>query len=202
MSGLPAPTLLDNLIASHKLSESKFGLALSASGSSLTLGGVDSTKFTGSLISYPVMTNTYWDISLQIIKVGPTFAWRSIFGTKKTGLRTAIDSGASYSYMPMSAATAIYSNIKGAQLGQTIVSPLGTVQYWNYPCENYKPVVFQFKGDSAQYIVSAESEFHGGFGCSHYVFCTDWGHNYRLYPGSCTGEASWPRSLRWRCHGN
>lgn len=177
MSNLPAPTLLDNLIARHELSESKFGLYLSDSGSSLTLGGVDSTKFTGSLVSFPVMTSTYWDIALQTIQVGSVSVWRSIFGSHKTGLRTAIDSGTSFSYLPMDAAAAVYSAIPGAQLGQQFITPLGPVQYWNYPCDSYKPVKFQFQGDRAQYQIAAKGEWHK----RHSGFQTWIGHNRCAY---------------------
>ena len=64
----PEPTFLDNLVAQHKLSQNVFGIRLASEtspSSSLTLGGVDSTKFTGELIELPVITKTYWDLRLR-----------------------------------------------------------------------------------------------------------------------------------------
>lgn len=92
MSALPAPTFLDNLIASHKLADNVFSLYLrpgAEAGSTLTVGGVDSAKISGQLHSFPVVTETFWDLEVQKFWVG-----RKVVQTGST--RAALDSGSSY----------------------------------------------------------------------------------------------------------
>lgn len=55
--------LFDTLINSKAVTSNVFGFSLAAgTGSELTLGGLDSTKYTGSITYVPVSAKTYWGV--------------------------------------------------------------------------------------------------------------------------------------------
>lgn len=67
------PTFLDNLMTANRLTKNIFGVHLnrgSQLGSSLTLGAIDTTKYTGALTEFAVETQTYWDIRASGYYVG------------------------------------------------------------------------------------------------------------------------------------
>lgn len=60
-------------MTSNRLTKNIFGVYLKSGsqlGSSLTLGAIDSTKYTGALTEFAVETQTYWDIRASGYYVG------------------------------------------------------------------------------------------------------------------------------------
>ncbi|KAJ1300396.1 hypothetical protein OPQ81_005215 [Rhizoctonia solani] len=67
-------TLIDNLYSQGNLSATTFAFRLATTGSELYLGGVGSTKYTGS-IAYALLTSkTYW-VTTGSSSVGSTMAY-------------------------------------------------------------------------------------------------------------------------------
>ena len=94
--------------ASGAISQPKFAFyladeGLGSSGSELVLGGVDSTKYTGSITYTPVTVKGYWQFAVSAFAVG---------GTTISGPISAIaDTGTSFLAIPASILTAILNQI-------------------------------------------------------------------------------------------
>lgn len=86
-------TFFESLVEQGTVDTAEFGFYLGrvASGteedSELTLGGRDSTKFTGDFTTVPVTSQTYWEVSIDSISVDGEVAGRSTSG------EAAIDTG-------------------------------------------------------------------------------------------------------------
>lgn len=107
------------MIAQHKLSRNLFGVHLGSktTRSALTLGAVDTTKYTGELTELQVATSTYWDLTSSGYFVGDAVS-AVPFGRARVTLmlsfqpayrvqvRAAIDTGSSVSYLPSAGAAA------------------------------------------------------------------------------------------------
>jgi cathepsin D len=68
-----APTVLENLVSQHQLSETVFALKLNGeNGESgeLTLGGLNPDAFSGTPIYTPVTSDGFWQIKINSFKVG------------------------------------------------------------------------------------------------------------------------------------
>lgn len=142
-------TFFENLIAQKKvkISEFAFYLGRAASGtgqkSELTLGGRDSSKFSGVVTQVPVTTRGYWQVAVDSVNVNG----------KSTGPTTkgeaAIDTGTTLILAPTVAATAIYAAIPGA-FPVPLQSGSPTQTLFAYPCNTnakYIPAI-QFAGKS------------------------------------------------------
>jgi hypothetical protein len=67
------PTVLQNLVSQHKISENVFALKLNGeNGESgeLTLGGLNPDAFSGTPIYTPVTGDGYWKFKINAFKVG------------------------------------------------------------------------------------------------------------------------------------
>lgn len=107
-------TFFENLVASGAVKKDEFGFYLGrfASGtgndSELTLGGRDSTKYTGSFVTVPVTSGPGWQIALDNVKVHGLVA-----GSHTKG-QAVIDTGTSLFLAPPAAAEEIMSQIPGS----------------------------------------------------------------------------------------
>lgn len=106
-------TFMENLIAQGSVTADEFGVYLGriASGteddSELTLGGRDSTKYTGDFVTVPVSLQEYWQIALDRVTVdGKT-------GGLDTPGQAAIDTGTTVVLAPTTAAKEIMNKIPG-----------------------------------------------------------------------------------------
>jgi len=107
------------------------------SGSQLTLGGYDTSKFKGDLKYSPVTQQTSWFIGLQSVTVNG----------QDTGVKpqdASIDSGTATMFIPDSDATAINKLIGG----QPVVGAHGFV-FYSLPCDSkgLPDVALQFNGN-------------------------------------------------------
>lgn len=137
----------NNLAEQGKLASNLFSFFMTrndAQGSELCLGCMDTTKFTGELSFFPLdptATNNvqlFWNIASDGATVNG--------GTPTGSLATVIDSGTSLIFVPTDVATAIYSQIPGAQPA-TDPSLQG---FYTAPCDaiNNANVSFVFGGKS------------------------------------------------------
>jgi len=128
------PTFIQNAAAKGKIVP-VFGMRLvrngGTKGSELTIGGVDSTRYTGAFTQVPVTVQGYWQVALQSAVVNG----KTISGT---AAGAAIDSGTTLIIAPTSAAYNIYSNVPGA------VS-FGNGQY-GFPCNKVPTISLTFAG--------------------------------------------------------
>lgn len=107
-------TFMENLIAQGSVPANEFSVYLGrvASGteddSELTLGGRDSTKYTGDFTTVPVSSETYWQVALDKVTVnGKT-------GGINTPGQAAIDTGTTLMVAPTTAAKEIMAKIPNA----------------------------------------------------------------------------------------
>lgn len=121
-------TLFENLVAQGSVSADEFGFYLgrvvdgSDVDSELTLGGRDSTKYTGDFVTVPVSDQTYWQVALDGVKInGETVA--------DTAGQAAIDTGTTIFLAPTAAAKAVFSSITGS-FGLTLEGQ----KIYLYPC--------------------------------------------------------------------
>ncbi|KAH8557088.1 family A1 protease [Umbelopsis sp. PMI_123] len=118
------PTIIDNAYSEGLISTKVLGVYFAPiSGSSttsnngeLTLGGVDSSKYTGS-ITYTSITSTspssdYWGINISKIAYGTT-------SVSTSSLPGIVDTGTTLIYLQTSTYNALYKNISGYKLDST-----------------------------------------------------------------------------------
>lgn len=121
-------TFFENLVAQGAVEADEFGFYLGrVSGgtekdSELTLGGRDSTKYTGSFVTVPVSSQTYWQIDLDGVNVGGA----AVANTKG---QAAIDTGTTILLAPTAAAAAVFAKISGS-FGLTLEGQ----KIYLYPC--------------------------------------------------------------------
>jgi cathepsin D len=65
-----APPVFQSLVADGQTDSPVFAMKLAASGSELTLGGLNSDLYTGDVTYVPVSQQGYWQTSFDALKVG------------------------------------------------------------------------------------------------------------------------------------
>lgn len=104
-------TFFESLVAAGTVDTDEFGFYLGrlASGtendSELTLGGRDSTKYSGEFITVPVSSQTYWQVALDKVTVDGSS------GGLNTKGQAAIDTGTTVVLAPTTAAKEIMNKI-------------------------------------------------------------------------------------------
>ena len=137
------PTFFENLISQRKVSTQEFAFYLgraasnTQSRSELTLGGRDSSRYTGAVTQVPVSTRGYWQVAVDEVDVSGV---RSLM----TQGQAAIDTGTTLVLAPTVAAAAIFAQIPGS-FPLPLVSG-GEVTYFAYPCNTKRVVQFVFAG--------------------------------------------------------
>ncbi|KAL8276131.1 hypothetical protein RQP46_011462 [Phenoliferia psychrophenolica] len=133
-----AVPFLQNLIAQGSLDQNLFGFYLSrrtVAGSTLTIGAVDTTHFTGAIQYTPVTNQSFW-----MVAAGPVVVNGTAVGT---GLPASIDSNRLI-YVPKSQAAAIYAAIPGAALSSAYSTSTSAV--YTFPCAYTGKVALTFAG--------------------------------------------------------
>lgn len=64
-----APPVFQSLVAAGQTSEPVFAMKLTASGSELTIGGLNNDLFTGEFTYVPVTQEGYWQVDFDGVKV-------------------------------------------------------------------------------------------------------------------------------------
>lgn len=130
------PTFMDNLYAQGSISTEVLGVSFrpesgsdtSDTNGELTLGGVDSSKYTGSLTYFPKLTSgtasLYWGISISSFSYGST-----TLASSATGI---VDTGTTLIYIP----TTAYDKFLSAAGGKTDSSS-GLASFTTEPTANF-----------------------------------------------------------------
>ncbi|KAI0256411.1 aspartic peptidase domain-containing protein [Lactifluus subvellereus] len=130
------PTFFENLIKARKLPAPLFSVHLSRhaeEGSSVCFGCTDPNWTTGPVTWLPVISKTYWAISMDGL-------WAN--GNKAPAkLTAAIDTGTSLIYLPSGLAVAFYGLIPGSKRA-TQYGP----GFWTVPCFSVGKVELSFGG--------------------------------------------------------
>ncbi|KAF2214563.1 hypothetical protein CERZMDRAFT_82538 [Cercospora zeae-maydis SCOH1-5] len=134
------PPFFFTLINEGKVSPTEFSFYLgrqksgTAQNSELTLGGRDSSKYTGAVTSVPVTSQTYWQVAIDAICALPQAVCLQLV--------VLIDTGTTLIVAPYAAAISIFAQIPGS-----IPLPLGaSIPGFAYPCASKPQVHLQFAG--------------------------------------------------------
>lgn len=137
-SGSTHTTFMENLIQNKQLTYPEFSFYLgrgfngnTGQDSQLTIGGRDTTKFTGALTQIPVVNQTAWIVEMSGISVNDQSA-----GPNVTGL-AGIDTGTSFIILPTKHLAPIFALIPGAvaiPLASSAQDSSAGLIMWAYPC--------------------------------------------------------------------
>ncbi|GAA5876413.1 hypothetical protein JCM16303_003522 [Sporobolomyces ruberrimus] len=153
------PTFFDRLRSENQLDRNLFGLYHTrdgASGSELTLGAADSSRYTGELTTIPVVSQTHWTVQMnhatldgEVVYDGPVF--------------TAVDSGTTTTIIPKAITDAYFARIPGSvanpehNVTTTISGQQVVGQIYEYPCNATLPVPgFIFEGSDKIFQTDVE----------------------------------------------
>ncbi|TVY23448.1 Polyporopepsin [Lachnellula hyalina] len=171
------PTFLDNLYSAGSIDTEVLGVYFSPESGSdtddangeLTLGGTDSSKYTGSLTYHPKLTSgdasEYWGISIASFTYGSTTLASSASGI--------VDTGTTLIYIPTSA----YNKFLSATGGKTDSSS-GLALFTTKPTSNFS---IKFGSTTyvltpAQYLVpTAQYTYYGLTSGKYYAWINDGG---------------------------
>ncbi|KAG0149182.1 hypothetical protein CROQUDRAFT_654008 [Cronartium quercuum f. sp. fusiforme G11] len=131
ISHLHAPSIVINAFKQRLLPKNLFAFNLGSMGGELYLGGVDSSKFSGSIETHPVTRKAYWQLgSAKVYMNEQRVGDQSIF-------ETIIDSGTTIMYGPTSAVQDLYARINGSLYDED-------QGLWKYPCEITPKISFSW----------------------------------------------------------
>lgn len=123
----------NTLIDQGTVSAGVFGFKLASSGSTLFLGGTDTSKYTGSIEYHSIDQSTgFWQAK----------GAKSVAGSKtpNSNFETIIDSGTTIMYGPPSAVKTFYAAIPGSAVYDS------SNGYYSYPCNSLPTVGFAWGG--------------------------------------------------------
>ena len=129
----PQEPFFNTLINQGTVSAGVFGFKLASTGSTLFLGGTDTSKYSGSIEYHSIDTSTgFWQAKSA----------KSVVGSKNpnTALETIIDSGTTIMYGPPSAVKTFYASISGSAVYDS------SEGYYSYPCGSLPTVGFSWGG--------------------------------------------------------
>jgi hypothetical protein len=116
-----SPSFVDNAFDEEKLSEIIFALYLPRTGEGeLTMGGVNTTRYTGNLTYIPVSCPLVWQVTIEDI----TSRGRSLGIT----LEASIDTTASSIILDKRSAYNLFRTVRGAKRY--------TARHWTFPCHS------------------------------------------------------------------
>lgn len=117
------------------ISESVFAFKLASSGSSLYIGGTDSSLYTGSVEYHDLSSSDgFWQIGGASALVGGK--------TVVSDFETIIDTGTTIMYGPPGAVEQFYNAIDGSKVYDKQDG------YYSYPCDSPPTVAFSWGGKS------------------------------------------------------
>jgi cathepsin D len=122
ISDYNAPPVFQTLVQSGKTTSPVFAFKLADSGSELTIGGLNSNLYTGSVTYIPVTEEGYWQVDLDAVSVGST---RAVGATS-----AIIDSGTTLIVGDLTNVAKFYRSIPGAKDAS---STLGA-GFYTFPC--------------------------------------------------------------------
>jgi len=143
ISDYNAPPVFSTLVSAGQTSEPVFAFKLSSSGASLTVGGTDSSLYSGDFTYAPVTQEGYWQVDLDSVNVGGSAAVSS--------LSSIIDTGTTLIVGDSDSVSQFYSSIDGAQDASSSVG----AGYYTVPCDSIPSVSLTFAGQS--FDVSADT---------------------------------------------
>ncbi|KAM3583976.1 hypothetical protein VKS41_003942 [Umbelopsis sp. WA50703] len=176
------PTVVDNAYTQGLISSKVLGVYFdplsgsetTATNGELTLGGVDSSKYTGSITYTPITStspsNAYWGINISKIAYGTTTV-------SSSSLPGIVDTGTTLIYFQTSTYKALYKNVPG----YTLDSNTGLVKIPASSYSGLKNVVLTIGGTSftltpAEYILpQAQVASWGGVAGNYYSLIGDLG---------------------------
>jgi len=124
------------------VSQKEFSFKLASSGSSLFLGGADSSVFTGTSEFHTLSSNSgFWQIGGASAFVGSKSA--------VSGFDTIIDSGTTIMYGPPSAIQSLYAKVPGATLFDS------SNGFYSFPCASVPSISFSWGGK--KWAISADN---------------------------------------------
>jgi len=167
------PTFMENLVSEGVISKNILGVSFaalsgsesSASDGELTFGGVDSSKYTGS-ITYTTAVAPYWGVSVSKFEFGST----SLGSTTASGI---VDTGTTLLYVP----TSVYDKFLTASGGKADSSS-GLVKFTTKPTSNFSFVVggTTYTLTPTQYLIAKAQYSNWGIsGSDYYTFIGDGG---------------------------
>jgi len=174
------PTVIANLLSQGTISEAVLGVSFRPESGSdiddtngeLTLGGTDSTKFTGSITFTPITTtspyNEFWGINVATLTFGTT-----VIESKSTA--AIVDTGTTLIIIPQAAYNEFLSVGKG-----TTDSSTGLAKFSTAPTQNF---IFSIGGTSftltpSEYLIpSAQLANFGLPAGSHFSWIANGGTN-------------------------
>ncbi|KAJ6477856.1 acid protease [Mycena vitilis] len=145
ISNLHANPFFINAVISHAVSEPRFGFYLASSGSTLHLGGTDTSKYTGD-IDFNNLSDIYppqfWQLSGARIKLGST--------AMVSDLYTIIDSGTTLAYCPTDVVKMLFAAVPGSKV-------FGDPRdgYYSFPCAS--PPRFSFNWGKKDWTITANN---------------------------------------------
>ena len=147
------PTYFESLVSQGKVKTQEFAFYLgrpksnTQGRSELTLGGRDTSRFTGAVTQVPVRKRGYWQVAVDQVDVSGA---ASPVDTAVTKGQAAIDTGTNLVIAPTAAAIDIFSRIPGA-----FPMPLveGDMTFFAYPCNTTREVEFVLSGQ--QFAINA-----------------------------------------------
>ncbi|TVY38284.1 Polyporopepsin [Lachnellula occidentalis] len=171
------PTFMDNLYSQGSISTEVLGVSFSPESGSdtddangeLTLGGTDSSKYSGSITYHPTLTSgsasEYWGLSIASFTYGST-----TLASSATGI---VDTGTTLIYIP----TTAYNKFLSAAGGKTDSSS-GLALFTTKPTSNFiiKVGTISYTLTPAQYLVpSAQYSYYGLTSGKYYAWINDGG---------------------------
>ncbi|KAF7793952.1 hypothetical protein EIP86_005076 [Pleurotus ostreatoroseus] len=134
------PTPFENLLAAHKLPAAIFSVHLARGqedGSAVCVGCYDLTRTTGPVRWAPLVSRTYWAVSMDGMASDPV-------NNLPTDLIAAIDTGSTLIYVPNDVAAQFYSMIPGAK-DATVEYGSG---FYLFPCATQLQVSLSLGGQA------------------------------------------------------
>ncbi|KAJ8086386.1 hypothetical protein PM082_005209 [Marasmius tenuissimus] len=133
-----------SLVAQGQTTEPVFAFRLATSGSELTMGGTDSSQFTGQLTQVPVTTQGFWQIDVD---------GASVSGQTPVGTFSAIvDTGTTLLLGDDDSVNDFYAAIPGAQDASDTIGP----GFFTIPCDSF-PTDISIKLGSRSFPISPET---------------------------------------------
>ncbi|KAJ3489125.1 hypothetical protein NLI96_g2352 [Meripilus lineatus] len=134
------PTFFENLLIDHAIDAPIFSVHLTRfkeEGSQVCFGCYDMTKTVGPPSWFPVVSRTYWTISMDGLSTG-----LGVNSTLPTKLVAVIDTGTSLIYLPKDIASDFYQMIPGAK---DATADFGE-GFYTYPCSSPLAISLSFSG--------------------------------------------------------
>ncbi|KAL6718481.1 aspartyl protease [Lecanora helva] len=128
-----APGFFERLIQQNSVAVPEFSVfnaRYDSEQSQLMLGGRDSTKFTGDLVTTPVVQEGGWNIYVDGCSVNGTMLSEVMNQSSSIAL---VDTGTELLYVPTAVGDAIFAAIPNAQAGA--LSDDGGYKNYTYPCD-------------------------------------------------------------------